>query len=100
MSFRVAAMSAPAALRSPISDPPAPWAANDDHVAWRRTVRDFAEQVVKPAVAGREHDRVFDDDLVPRLAELGVFGLRVPEAHGGSGADVTSLCIALEELAR
>jgi short-chain 2-methylacyl-CoA dehydrogenase len=93
-------MSAQTASRLRVSDPPAPWASTDDHVAWRRTVREFAEQVVKPAVAEREHDRVFDDELVPRLAELGVFGLRVPEAHGGSGADITSLCIALEELAR
>ena len=34
------------------------------------------------------------------MGELGLFGLVVPEAYGGSGADFTSLCVAIEELGR
>ena len=34
------------------------------------------------------------------MGELGFFGMRYPEDVGGSGADVLSYCLAVEELAR
>jgi alkylation response protein AidB-like acyl-CoA dehydrogenase len=42
----------------------------------------------------------FPVDIVLQMGELGLFGLPFPEAYGGAGADFTTLCIAIEELAR
>jgi short/branched chain acyl-CoA dehydrogenase len=77
-----------------------PWCLNDDHRAWRETVRAFAENVVRPGATERNIEQRFDPALVPRAAELGMFGMRVSEQHGGTGADLTSFCLAIEELAR
>jgi short/branched chain acyl-CoA dehydrogenase len=84
-------------------DPAAPWSGMEEHGAWRRTVSDFANEVVRPLVRDRTDDSGFEDEIVPRLGELGVFGLRVSERYGGTGGtggEVTNVCIALEELAR
>lgn len=77
-----------------------PWALDDDRRTWRRTVREFAEKVIAPGATERDLEHRFDPDLVPKLAELGLFGMRVSEAHGGSLSDMTSFCLAIEELAR
>ncbi|MCB0960629.1 MAG: acyl-CoA dehydrogenase family protein, partial [Acidimicrobiales bacterium] len=44
-------------------------------------------------------DHTFPTDVVLAMGELGLFGLPFPEEYGGSGADFTTLCIAIEELA-
>jgi short/branched chain acyl-CoA dehydrogenase len=78
---------------------------NKDHEDFRAVVRDFATEAVEPHVAQWDRDHHFPADLVPRMGELGLFGLVVPEAYGGSledadGGAFTSLCIAIEELGR
>ncbi len=78
----------------------APWCFTDEHLAWRETMTKFADEVVAPGAAERSAAGGFHLDLVPKLAELGVFGLRVSRAMGGTEADVTSACIAMEQLAR
>ena len=42
----------------------------------------------------------FDETLWHRLAELGLLGIAIPEAHGGSGAGYLELCVVAEELGR
>ncbi len=76
-----------------------------DHEDFRSVVREFAAEAVEPHVAGWDRAHHFPTDLVPRMGELGLFGLVVPEAYGGSledaeGGAFTSLCIAIEELGR
>lgn len=77
-----------------------PWALDDDRRTWRRTVREFATNVIAPGATERSIEHRFDPDLVPKLADLGLFGMRVSEAYGGSPSDMTSFCLAIEELAR
>jgi acyl-CoA dehydrogenase len=60
---------------------------NEDHEAFRQTLRDFIETEVVP-----RYDQWFSDGQVPRdfykqLAELGLFGIEVPEEYGGAGID-------------
>ncbi len=69
-----------------------------EHDALRRLVRDFARAEVEPHVAEWDRTHTFPADLVPKLGELGLFGLTAPEQYGGAAADFTSLCIAVEEL--
>ncbi len=71
-----------------------------DHEDFRRVVRDFAEREVAPHVAQWDRDQYFPTELVPKMGELGLFGLVVPEEYGGSDGDFTSLCVAIEELGR
>ncbi len=76
-----------------------------DHEDFRAVVREFAADAVEPHVAQWDREHHFPTDLVPTMGELGLFGLVVPEAFGGSledaeGGAFTSLCIAIEELGR
>jgi alkylation response protein AidB-like acyl-CoA dehydrogenase len=73
---------------------------SQDHEDFRKVVRDFAEREVAPHVARWDHDHHFPSELVPIMGELGLFGLVVGEEYGGSDADFTSLCVAIEELGR
>jgi alkylation response protein AidB-like acyl-CoA dehydrogenase len=75
-----------------------PWCFADEHHAWQKSVREFCERVVEPGAAQRSIEARFDPDLVAEVGRLGAYGLRVPEAYGGSGADLRSMCIAAEEL--
>ncbi|GGB38537.1 acyl-CoA dehydrogenase [Flexivirga endophytica] len=74
-----------------------------EHEEFRQLVRDFAEKEVAPHVAQWDLDHHFPTDLVPKMGELGLFGLVVPEEYGGAGLDeggFTYLCLAIEELGR
>ncbi len=72
----------------------------EEHVAFRRVMREFADGEIAPHA--REWDRTgsFPLDAVAKMGDLGLFGLPFPEQYGGSGSDFTTLCIAIEELAR
>src|SRR5688500_7422258 len=75
---------------------------SEEHEAFRRSVRDFAEKEVAPHVAEWDKKHHFPVDLVKKMGELGLFGLSAPEEYGGAGddGDFTSLCVAIEELGR
>jgi short/branched chain acyl-CoA dehydrogenase len=68
--------------------------------AFRKVVRDFAEAEIAPHAEAWDRDHVFPVDTVRAMGALGLFGLPFPEEYGGSGADFTTLCIAIEELGR
>src|SRR5919109_1393539 len=67
---------------------------------FRRTVREFAEDVVAPRAEEMDRREEFPLDIVKQMGELGLFGLPFPEEYGGQGSDFLTLCIAIEELAR
>ena len=66
----------------------------------QKTVREFAETEVKPIAAEIDKTHVFPTATVKRMAELGFFGLSVPEAYGGSGSNYVTYATAVEELSR
>lgn len=67
---------------------------------FRKTVREFAEEVVRPRAPEADEKEEFPLDVIKQMAELGLFGLPFPEEYGGSGGDFLTLCVAIEELAR
>jgi len=73
---------------------------NDETEQFRKVVRDFAETAVAPYAEAWDRDHTFPTDVVLAMGELGLFGLPFPEEYGGSGSDFTTLCVAIEELAR
>ncbi|HKX71801.1 MAG TPA: acyl-CoA dehydrogenase family protein, partial [Acidimicrobiales bacterium] len=72
----------------------------DEQQALRKLVRDFAEAEIAPHAERWDADHTFPLDVVRRMGGLGLFGIPFPEEYGGGGADLTTLCIAIEELAR
>jgi (2S)-methylsuccinyl-CoA dehydrogenase len=78
-----------------------PWAdENDDLAAMRVAMRDFAESELAEAHRWHLDDAYIPTAVVERLAALGVFGLTVPEAYGGSGLGKEAMCAVSEELSR
>jgi alkylation response protein AidB-like acyl-CoA dehydrogenase len=71
-----------------------------EHESFRQVVRDFARSEIAPHVADWDRRHHFPVPIVAAMGDLGLFGLVVGEEYGGSGADFTSLCVAIEELGR
>ncbi len=66
----------------------------------KQTVREFAEQEIKPIAQELDEKEEFSADLTARMGELGLFGMYLPEKYGGQEMDTLSYIIAVEELAR
>ncbi|CAN5910247.1 acyl-CoA dehydrogenase family protein [soil metagenome] len=73
---------------------------SDETEQFRKVVRDFAETAIAPHAEAWDRDHTFPTDVVLAMGELGLFGLPFPEKYGGSGSDFTTLCVAIEEIAR
>jgi short-chain 2-methylacyl-CoA dehydrogenase len=73
---------------------------DDEHGELRRTVEEFARDVVAPVIGGYYERGEFPYEIVDRMGKLGLFGLPFPEESGGMGGDHFALCLAIEELAR
>jgi butyryl-CoA dehydrogenase len=66
----------------------------------RRTIREFADAEIAPGARARDEAAQFPHELIPRMADLGLFGVMVPEDYGGAGLDALSFAIIIEEIAR
>jgi len=71
-----------------------------EHDELRVKVREFAETEVKAIATELDEKEEFSSHLTQRMGELGLFGIYIPQKHGGQGKDYLSLLIAVEELAR
>ncbi len=67
----------------------------------RSEFRKFSDKEVV-ALAQRVHrqDDLIPLDLIEKMADLGVFGLTIPEAYGGLGLSKVAMCVVTEELSR
>ncbi|MDR2051436.1 MAG: acyl-CoA dehydrogenase [Deltaproteobacteria bacterium] len=72
----------------------------EDQLLIKNMVREFAESEVRPIAGAIDKEHRFPEESIPRMAELGLFGLTIPEGYGGSGGDVLSYILAVEELSR
>ena len=66
----------------------------------RQTLREFADREIAPGAKERDEAARFPHELIPKMADLGLFGVMVPEAYGGAGLDALSFAIVIEEIAR
>ena len=72
----------------------------EEHAQVRAMVRDLCETEFAPYVAQWDQEGTYPAAAMAQLAELGFYGLLVPEELGGVGYDTIAYGIALEELAR
>lgn len=70
-----------------------------DTLEIRQLARQFAESELRPHTEKWDHDAALDPAVLTQLAELGFFGMLVPEAFGGMEFDFPTFVAALEELA-
>jgi short-chain 2-methylacyl-CoA dehydrogenase len=73
---------------------------DEEHEELRKTVGEFARDVVAPVIGDLYERGEFPYDIVARMGQMGLFGLPVPEEYGGMGGDYFAVCLALEELGR
>ena len=71
----------------------------EDQVMIRDAVRAFAQEQIWPHAARWDKEHHFPKDVHRGLAELGCYGICVPETYGGAGLDYTTLALVLEEIA-
>ncbi len=72
----------------------------EEQQAFRRAVAKFVDAEIAPVADELDAKGEFPLALFRRIGELGYFGLRYPEAYGGSAADMVTYCLWAEELAR
>ena len=63
-------------------------------------VREFVEKEVVPVASQHDEDDTYPADLVDMMAEMGLFGLTIPEEYGGLGLDYTTYALVFEELSK
>jgi alkylation response protein AidB-like acyl-CoA dehydrogenase len=63
-------------------------------------IRDWVDREVIPVASELEHADTYPEELVEQMKELGLFGVIIPEEHGGLGLDVTTYALIQIELSR
>ncbi len=71
-----------------------------EHEELRRTVEEFAHDVIAPKIGDYYERHEFPYEIIREMGRMGLFGLPFPEEYGGMGGDYLALGLALEELAR
>jgi alkylation response protein AidB-like acyl-CoA dehydrogenase len=72
---------------------------SEQHQMIRDALREFSQQQLLPHAAAWDRERRFPREALQQLAQLGAFGIAVPEAQGGAGLDYLALAIVIEEIA-
>jgi short/branched chain acyl-CoA dehydrogenase len=72
----------------------------EEQLALAKVVEDFVQSEVLPHAAAWDEEARFPLEAVREMGRMGLFGIVFPEAYGGGGGDFTSLCLAIEELAK
>jgi len=71
-----------------------------EHILIRNSIREFAEKEVRPLAKKVDVEEYYPREMLYRLGEQGVLGVRVPEEYGGSPVDSISMAIIMEELSK
>jgi butyryl-CoA dehydrogenase len=72
----------------------------EEQLLVKQTAAAFAEKEIKPVAARMDRDGAYPMELVRRLGEVGFLGMFVPQTFGGSGLDLVSYVVAMEEISK
>ena len=73
---------------------------SDDETLFRDTVRQFAEDKIRPHVKEMDEKGIFERSLLDESFHLGLMGIEIPEQYGGSGGTFFEAILAVEEFSR
>jgi hypothetical protein len=73
---------------------------NEMHRQVRDMTRSFANDVIRPIAEELDREERFPHEVYKQMAELGLFGICVPEDMGGPGFDTVTYALVMEELSR
>jgi alkylation response protein AidB-like acyl-CoA dehydrogenase len=76
-----------------------PFQLDSDQEMIRLMAREFAKKELEPFARQRDHEKIFPEDVIRKMGELGLMGMMVPSEYGGSEAGTVSYCLALQEIA-
>jgi alkylation response protein AidB-like acyl-CoA dehydrogenase len=72
----------------------------ETHQQLQQMTRRFADDVIRPKAVELDREERFPAEIYRQMAELGLFGVTVPEEYGGAGMDVRAYAVVMEELSR
>ncbi|MCZ4586721.1 acyl-CoA dehydrogenase family protein [Rhodococcus opacus] len=72
----------------------------EEQKEFRQLARDFVNKEVVPHRAAWDRAESVDTAIVEKLADIGFFGMTIPEEYGGLGGDYITYCLGMEELGR
>ncbi len=73
---------------------------NENQNIIRDTIRNFAENTIRPVIMEYDESQKFPTEIIKQLGELGFLGILIPEEYGGAGLGYVDFAIIIEELAR
>lgn len=72
----------------------------DDRKQIVNTVREFVKRDVEPIASAYDNDDIYPHELIPKLQELGLFGITIPIEYGGMELDFTTFAMIFEEISK
>jgi len=73
---------------------------NEDHNSVRELAKDFAEGTLAALSQEIDQTDTYPQEVADQMAELGFFGIKIPEEYGGLGLDMRSYISVMEEIAK
>ena len=73
---------------------------NETQIMIAESIRDFAQQHIKPYIMEWDESQTFPIDLFRKIGEMGFMGILVPEEYGGSGLSYHEYVMILEEISK
>ncbi|GAB4505757.1 MAG: acyl-CoA dehydrogenase family protein [Anaerolineales bacterium] len=70
----------------------------EEHQQVVKVVRDFCRKEVAPIIKESDRNQTMHPSILPRMGELGILGICIPEKYGGQGFDYITLGLVCEEL--
>jgi glutaryl-CoA dehydrogenase (non-decarboxylating) len=71
---------------------------SQEHLQVQKMVRDFCQKEVAPIIKDADRSQTMHPSILPRMGELGILGICLPEKYGGQGFDYLTLGLVCEEL--
>ncbi len=73
---------------------------NEEEQLFADSVYEFADKEIRPLVREMDEHAKLDQRLIPKLFDLGIMGIEIPEEYGGAGASFFYSVLAVEQLSR